>query len=240
MNQQKLYLQHVIKACESSQIILTDDMLSKLYRYYELLVEWNEKINLTAITQIDEVYLKHFADSIYGSKYFKQNAVVCDLGTGAGFPGLVLKIVRPDLNVVLVDALDKRIKFLKTVIDELQLTSIEALHFRAEDKLFKQNYLNTFDYVVARAVAKMNTLTEYCLPFVKVGGQMIAYKSDKINDELFESVNAIKIIGGNNYKIQTYNLDTETERWIVVVDKIRETNAKYPRDKNKPKLSPLV
>lgn len=235
-----MYLQHIQKSCEHSNINLTDEILDKLHKYYQLLVEWNEKINLTAITQIDEVYLKHFADSIYGAKHFKQNSTVCDLGTGAGFPGLVLKIVRPDLKVVLVDALDKRVKFLNEVISLLNLTNITALHFRAEDKLFKQKYLNSFDYVTARAVAKMNTLTEYCLPFVKVGGKMIAYKSDKISDELIESEKAICTLGGKDYQITPYMLNDETERWIISVDKKVKTDSKYPRDKNKPKLNPII
>lgn len=234
------YEELVQNACDYAGIELNEDMLTKLDVYYKLLVEWNEKINLTAITEIDEVYKKHFADSIYGAKYIKQNATLCDIGTGAGFPALVLKIVRPDLKVTLVDALEKRIKFLQIVVEQLQLQNIQTLHFRAEDKLFKDTYLNSFDIVTARAVAKMCTLCEYCLPYVKVGGKFLAYKSDKIDEELVESNKAIKMLGGNEYRVRKYNLDEQTIRYLVEIDKIKPTNVKYPRGANKPRLQPLL
>lgn len=240
MSEQNDYLKYVQQACDYAGINLTDNMLENLQQYYELLIEWNQKINLTAITEKSDVYLKHFADSIYGAKYFKQNSVVCDMGTGAGFPGLVLKIVRPDLKVILVDALDKRVKFLNEVINTLQLNNIQAIHFRAEDKLFKDKYLNSFDHVTARAVAKMSTLSEYCLPFVKVGGEMLAYKSDKINDELYESKKAIEVLGGGKIDVLKYQLNEDTERLIIKVIKKQKTDKKYPRDKNKPKTSPII
>ena len=227
-------------ACDYAQIELTDTMFEQLDAYFNLLVEWNEKMNLTAITERNDVYLKHFADSIYGAKLIKQNATLCDIGTGAGFPALVLKIVRPDIKVTLVDALDKRIKFLNQVIAQLGLKDVEALHYRAEDKVFKQKYLNHFDVVTARAVAKMATLSEYCLPFVNVGGKFIAYKSDKIDDELKESEKAIAVLGGELASREKYNLDQETTRLLVVIEKKCNTSDKYPRDKNKPKLQPIL
>ncbi|MBQ0017328.1 MAG: 16S rRNA (guanine(527)-N(7))-methyltransferase RsmG [Clostridiales bacterium] len=226
-------------ACEKAGIETNDKMLCDLYKYYELLVCWNEKINLTAITEIRGVYVKHFADSIFGSEMFDKGATVCDIGTGAGFPGLVLKIVRPDLKVILIDSLDKRIKFLKLVIDELKLEGIEALHYRAEDKAFKEQYLNSIDFTTARAVARMNTLIEYCLPYVKVGGKFVAYKSDKIDDELIEAKTALKILGGESFETKEYQLDKETKRYLVIAKKVSKTDKKYPRDMNKPKLKPL-
>lgn len=226
-------------ACDYAGIVLTDEMTRQFERYYELLVEWNEKINLTAITEQKDVYLKHFADSVFGARYIKQNATLCDIGTGAGFPALVLKIVRPDINLTLVDALEKRIKFLNIVVEELGLKGVQTLHFRAEDKVFKDKFLNGFDCVTARAVAKMNTLSEYCLPFVKIGGHFLAYKSDKIQDELDDSKKAILTLGGGKIDIKTYNLDEETTRTIVDISKIKNTDKKYPRDKNKPKLQPI-
>lgn len=238
---EKINCKEVLKnACEYAGIELTDKMLQQFDEYFHLLVEWNEKINLTAITEQNDVYLKHFADSIYGAKFIKQNATLCDIGTGAGFPALVLKIVRPDIKVTLVDALDKRIKFLNEVIAKLGLKDIVALHFRAEDKVFKQKYLNYFDVSTARAVAKMVTLTEYCLPFVKVGGEFIAYKSDKIEDELKESKKAIGTLGGELISCEKCNLDQETTRLLVIIKKKFATTDKYPRDKNKPKLQPIL
>lgn len=234
------YERALIGACESVGIQVMDLMLKQFDEYYHLLTEWNEKINLTAITEQNEVYLKHFADSVFGAKLIKPNATLCDIGTGAGFPAVVLKIVRPDLKVTLVDALDKRIKFLNEVIAKLGLKDITALHFRAEDKAFKDKYLNKFDAVTARAVARMATLTEYCLPFVKVGGNFIAYKSDKIEDELNESKKVISLLGGEIKLVEKYMLDEETTRLLVVVNKVAPTSAKYPRNKNKAKLQPIL
>lgn len=229
----------ILTACEYAEIELTDDKLEKLYKYYKLLVEWNERINLTAITDLEDVYLKHFADSIYGAKLIEKNATLCDIGTGAGFPALVLKIVRPDLKITLVDALEKRIKFLNCIVDNLDLKDVETLHFRAEDKAFKDKYLNYFDVVVARAVASLPTLNEYCLPFVQVGGKFIAYKSNKIEEELKSSKNALTLLGGRLKEIHQCSLDKDTTRLLVEIEKMKKTDSKYPRDKNKPKLKPL-
>ncbi len=194
----------LVSACKEVGIALTVEMLEQFKKYFSLLVEWNEKINLTAITEENEVYFKHFADCVYLVKFLKQGASVCDIGTGAGFPGVVLKIVRPDINLVLVDSLNKRINFLNLVQSELGLQKVECLHFRAEDKAFKEQYLNSFDYVVARAVARLNTLTEYCLPYVKIGGSFLAMKSQKANEELLECSSAFKILGGKFEFLEEY------------------------------------
>lgn len=240
MRELKSYELCLKSACEYSGVILTEQMLDMFEVYYKELVEWNEKINLTAITERQEVYLKHFADSIYGAKILPKNCTLCDIGTGAGFPAVVLKIVRPDIDVTLVDALDKRIKFLNNLTEKLGLTGIKALHFRAEEVKFKQSHLNTFDIVTARAVAKMNTLSEYCLPFVKVGGKFLAYKSDKIEQELEDCKKAVQILGGGNIVTVEYELDFDTTRLLVIIDKQKITDSKYPRDKNRPKLKPIV
>lgn len=194
----------LIKACEEVGVVLTSEQLSQFEKYYNLLVEWNEKINLTAITEKQEVYFKHFADCVYLAKFLKQGASVCDIGTGAGFPGLVLKIVRPDINLTLVDSLNKRINFLNVIKSELKLENVNCLHFRAEDKAFKEQYLNSFDYVVARAVARLNTLTEYCLPYVKVGGEFLAMKSQKAQEEVLECSNAFNLLGGKFCLLEEY------------------------------------
>lgn len=234
------YEKVLVGACEKINIELNEEKLEQFKHYYELLVEWNSKFNLTAITEKNEVYLKHFADCVYACSLIKPNATLCDIGTGAGFPAMVIKIVRPDIKILLVDALEKRIKFLDEVIKQLDLKDVETLHARAEDKIFKDKYLNHFDVVTSRAVARMCTLSEYCLPYVKVGGTLIAYKSDKIQDELKESKKVIQILGGINQDLVKYELDKETTRSLVIIKKVKTTDKKYPRDKNRPKTQPIL
>ena len=217
----------------------TADIFQKFESYYNMLIDYNQKVNLTAITDKNEVYVKHFADSLLGIKNYKYGATVCDIGTGAGFPGIALKIARPDLKITLVDSLNKRILFLNSVIEALRLKDINAIHYRAEDVEFKKANLNLYDYVVARAVAQMNTLTEYCLPFVNVGGKFIAYKSQNIDSEIKQAKNCIKMIGGKLHSIENFKLFNFYERNLVIVDKISKTSTLYPRDKNKPKTQPL-
>ncbi len=223
-----------------NNIVFNDDIKNKLDVYYQMLIDYNEKINLTAITKYDDVYIKHFTDSALFSAHYKTNASVCDIGTGAGFPGLLLKIIRPDLNVTLVDSLNKRIIFLNDVIKKLNLNGIQCLHYRAEDIEFKNKYLNSFDYVIARAVAQMPTLTEYCLPYVKVGGQFIAYKSDNIEDELNNAKKCIHILGGKFKDIETVLLNEDIKRKFIIIEKINKCEQLYPRGMNKPRLKPLI
>jgi len=224
--------------CMANGIFCDESILSNFYRYYQILVTENEKYNLTNITEIQDVYVKHFIDCIELSKYIKNNATVCDIGTGAGFPGLVLKIVRPDLDVVLVDSLNKRVNFLNIVINELKLEKVIALHFRAEDAEFKNRYLNSFDYVVSRAVAKLNTLLEYCLPFVKIGGEFLAMKGADASNEISDVVDAHKKLGGGKIDCIDYSL-FDMKRAIVKVNKCKLTDKKYPRSQNKARISPL-
>lgn len=217
---------------------LTDIMIAQFEQYYNKLIEYNEKINLTTITQKEEVYVKHFLDSIAGAKLIKQNANICDIGCGAGFPSLPLKIVRPDIIVTMVDSLNKRIIFLDKLILELGLTGVVAIHSRAED--FAKTHKDKFDYSVARAVASLNTLVEYCLPFVKVGGEFLAYKAQNLGGELMCAHNAIKTLGGSFYRTENIVLPgTDIERNIVIIKKQRITPKGYPRDKNKAKTQPL-
>lgn len=202
--------------------------------YYNLLIEWNQKFNLTAITQKDQVELLHFKDSILPQDLIKQNATVLDIGSGAGFPSVPLKIVREDLDITMVDSLNKRITFLNEVIEKLRLTDIRALHKRAEelDKNIK------YDVVTARAVAPLRVLCEYCLPFVKIGGIMLAYKSDEVEQELKEAQNAIEILGGKLESVQKRKLD-DIVRSFVIIKKIKPTPSAYPRGGNKPRIKPL-
>lgn len=236
INECELKINSVLK----NQNIVCDDVMLKRFKiYYNFLVEYNQNVNLTALTEVEDVYIKHFADSILGQKYIKQNATVCDIGTGAGFPGVVLKIVRPDIKLVLVDSLNKRVEFLKQLLDKLDISDVDVLHYRAEDVEFKNKYLNTFDIVVARAVARLNTLCEYCVPFIKVGGYFVSYKSSDIEEELNEVKSPVKKLGAVFQKTEKQNLDENTERTFVLFKKVAECNQKYPRGQNKPKLKPL-
>ena len=208
----------------------------KFERYYALLVDWNGRFNLTAITDKGDVFVKHFLDSVSAVSLIPQNASLLDVGAGAGFPSLPLKIVRDDLTVTCVDSVNKKVTFLNAVIDELGLKNARAVHSRAED-LPKTGY----DVVVSRAVAGLNVLCEYCLPFVKVGGVMIAYKSEKTDEELAVADSAIKILGGKVKEIRDVSdfVGGDTTRKLVVIEKIDTTPPKYPRGKNLPRLKPL-
>ena len=210
-------------------------MQDKFETYYQMLIDWNSKINLTAITERNDVYLKHFRDSLLIEDLLPKNVSLVDIGTGAGFPGLPLKIKREDLKVTLVDSLKKRVNFLNLVIESLQLSGIIALHKRAEelDKGHK------YDYAVSRAVAPLNILCEYCLPFVNLGGMMIAYKANDIEAEVKESLHAIDILGGRLDRIETRRLNEDITRKFVIIKKIKETPLCYPRGGNKPKSKPL-
>ena len=215
---------------------LLNEHKEKFDAYYKLLAEWNEKINLTAITQYDEVFVKHFEDSLYGADLIPNNAALCDVGSGAGFPGIPLNIVRSDVNVTLIDSLNKRINFLQTVAEELNL-NINCIHIRAEDA-GRSTMRESFDVVCARAVARLNTLCEYCLPLVKVGGVFLAYKS-VADEEVKESQNAIKLLGGRIEEVKKFNLSNGDGRSIVVIKKISATPQKYPRGKGKERSLPL-
>ncbi len=205
--------------------------------YFEKLVSYNEKVNLTAITEKDQVFDKHFLDSILPVDIIPQNARMVDVGTGAGFPSLPLKIVRPDINLTMVDSLNKRINFLNELIVELGIETTN-IHARAED--FALNNREKFDVAVARAVARLNTLLEYLLPLVKVGGMVLAYKGSSAEEEIEEAKNAISILGGKVKQILHFDLpNNQGERNIIVVEKIKSTPKQYPRGKNLPKLNPI-
>ena len=223
-------------------ISLSKEQILKFLRYYELLVDWNEKINLTAITEYEDVLKKHFIDSLSFCKAYdlSNDCRVMDVGTGAGFPGLVLKIAFPNLNVVLLDSLNKRIHLLNEVISELGLTEVEAVHGRAEDFAGKPEYRESFSLCVSRAVANLTTLSEYCLPFVKVGGQFISYKSEKISEEITDAAKAISILGGVVKKQVEFTLpSSDIYRNLVVIEKTKATPKKYPRKAGLPSKEPL-
>lgn len=217
---------------------ITDLQANQFETYYNLLIDWNNKINLTAITEQSEVIEKHFIDSILPINSFSTNATVIDIGSGAGFPGIPLKIMRPDLNITLLDSLNKRINFLNTVIAELKLTNITAIHGRSEDIAKMPKYREIFDIVTARAVAKLNTLAEYCIPFIKVNGKFIAYKSIDLDQEIKDSANSMNKLYFKHNTTLKYTLNNN-ERNIGIFTKINKTTSNYPRGQNKPRTNPL-
>lgn len=224
-------------------VILSSNQISQFLKYYELLVEWNSFMNLTAITEYDEVMKKHFVDSLSLINTFdvSKNVSVIDVGTGAGFPGLALKIAYPNLRVTLLDSLNKRIRFLDEVILQLGLTGIETIHGRAEDYAQHDKLRGKYDLCVSRAVANMSTLSEYCLPFVKVGGEFISYKSEKINEELTIAKRAIGILGGKFDRSEEFYLpDSDIYRNLVTIKKIKDTPKKFPRKAGLPAKEPLI
>ena len=218
----------IIEELKKININLTDIQLSQLNRYYEMLVEWNEKINLTAITKKEEVYLKHFYDSLTINKIIDLNNcyTLCDIGSGAGFPGIVLKIAFPDLKITLVDSLNKRINFLNEVIKELNLKDIIAVHSRVED--FAKEHIEKYDLVTARAVAHLSILLEYGIPMLKIDGKFIAMKGS--NSEVEESNNALKILNSIIIKQEEFSLPIEcSKRNLILIEKTSKTPGKYPR-----------
>ena len=205
-------------------------------RYAEMLTERNEKVNLTAITDPDEIRVKHFTDSLAAIDLIKTGATVLDIGSGAGFPGIPLKIARDDISVTLLDSVNKKVAFMNDVIADLGLKNIEAVHARIEDFPHK----GEFDVAVSRAVAELTTLAEYALPFVKVGGTFVAYKSEKAEAEAATAGNAVALLGGRLREIREVNVAPGLTRRLIVIDKIDPTPLKYPRGKNLPRLKPLA
>ena len=227
-------------------IVLNDTQRSQFDKYFEILVEWNGFMNLTGITEYEEVLVKHFLDSLAVGKYSEKFAgnpelSIIDVGTGAGFPGLPLKIAYPQAKVVLLDSLNKRVKFLDEVITQLGLTGITAVHARAEEGARNAAYREQFDISVSRAVANLSTLVEYCLPFVKVGGKFVSYKSVSVDEEIAQSKKAVYVLGGEIGKVEKFHLPgSDMERALVVVEKKRSTPKKYPRKAGMPTKEPLA
>ena len=233
----------IIAYCNDKGIELKEEQLSMLSSFYEMLVEKNKVMNLTGITEWDDVVLRHYIDSISISEIMNLNdfrGKVLDLGTGAGFPGIPLKIIFPNLQITLFDSLNKRIRFLQDVIDELELKNIEAIHGRAEEFGKNSDYREQYDLVVSRAVANIATLSEYCLPFVKVGGSFISYKTDSIEEEISNSGKAVSILGGKIERVEHFTLpNTDMERSLLQIKKIKTTSKKFPRKAGLPSKEPL-
>ncbi len=235
------------KGLEELSISLSQEQKQQFVTYYEYLIEKNKVMNLTAITEYEEVIVKHFLDSlsIVKAGCFEQNALdgksVIDIGTGAGFPGIPLKIAFPQLKITLLDSLNKRVNFLNEVIEMLGLSKVKAVHGRAEDYAKQKEYRECFDFCVSRAVANLSTLSEYCIPFVKEGGCFISYKSGKIDEELSQAGNAVKILGGKVLDVVKFPLmGTDMDRSFVIIKKTRPTAKKYPRKAGLPSKEPLA
>lgn len=223
-------------------IELSQDKIDKLIKYYELLVEKNKVMNLTAITEYKDVVIKHFADSLSIIKAVNMSEVtnIIDIGTGAGFPGMVLKIVFPDVKITLLDSLNKRVYFLNEVITELHLKDINAIHGRAEDYAHNDIYREKYDLCVSRAVANLSTLSEYCIPYVKVGGKFVSYKAGECEEEINNAKKAVNMLGGKIEETVDFILpETDISRTFVVIDKLRNTSVKYPRKSGLPSKEPL-
>lgn len=227
--------------CDKINITITDVQLQKFQQYYDMLIEKNKVMNLTAITDSKDVVIKHFVDSIYLMKYMNlQNKNIMDVGTGAGFPGIPLAIMNLDCNFVLLDSLNKRINFLHEVCDACELDHVELVHSRAEDGARDERYREKFDMVVSRAVANMSTLLEYCTPYCKVGGVFVSYKTGHSDEEISNAATAEKILGCSQLENYDFVLpDTDIERRFAVYKKTRKVSKKYPRQAGKPKKEPL-
>lgn len=218
-------------------ISISEFELEKFYLYMMNLLEWNNKINLTAIKDEKEIIIKHFIDSIIINKYIIGKKII-DIGSGAGFPGIPLKIINEDLDMLLVDSVNKKVNFMKDSIDKLGLKNIEAIHVRAEELAHEAEYRERFDIVTSRAVANMSTLVEYMLPFLKVGGKCLCLKGPNSREEIEEARGAILKLGGNIGEIIEYSLE-ENDRCLVVIHKLKNTEQTYPRKQGKPLKEPL-
>ena len=221
-------------------IVFTEEQLQKFYQYMNLLIEWNEKINLTAIVEPKEIILKHFIDSLTIIKYIELNKSVIDIGTGAGFPGIPIKIMKEDLEITLLDSLNKRIHFLNEVIQKLELKNITAVHARIEEYAKNKQYREKFDVATSRAVANLTTLSEYMLPMVALKGMAICMKGSEISEEISKSKNSIKILGGEIVHIEEFTLPkSDYKRNLIMIEKTKQTPSKYPRKPGIPSKEPL-
>lgn len=233
------FLSAITEYSSSINVMLSEEQKEMFYEYMNILLDWNQKINLTTIIKPEDIIIKHFIDSLTVLKYIKNEKInVIDIGTGAGFPGIPIKIANESNNVTLLDSLNKRVVFLDNVINELKLKDIVAVHARAEEYIKKEKR-EIYDIAVSRAVANMSTLLEYLLPYLKINGICVCMKGPNIEEELENSKKALNILGGKIIKIDSFNLPDGSKRNIIIVKKIKNTPIKYPRKNNKPLKEPI-
>lgn len=220
-------------------VSINDDMLNKFYTYMKEIIDWNEKVNVTAITDEKMFIVKHFIDSLTVNRFVKDKECIIDIGTGAGFPGIPLKIVNPNLKVTLIDSVNKKLNVIRDISEKIKLNNLQIIHTRAEDLAIKNEYREKYDVATTRAVSNLSTILEYMLPFVKVGGYAVCMKGPNYKEELDNARNAITVMGGEYQFIETLNIDEELERNIIIIKKIKETPKKYPRGQGKPLKEPI-
>lgn len=226
--------------CQKNGLEFSEEKAEKLFEYMKLILEWNEKINVTAVKDELEFVEKHFIDTLKVNQLLQTNSErILDIGTGAGIPGIPLKIYYPEKKFTLIDAVNKKVNVVNDVIEKLKLDKIEALHIRAEDLAQDVNYREQFDIVITRAVSKLVTISEYMLPFLKIGGTAICMKGPNIEEEIKTAEKAISVLGGKIEKIQNFMINDEFERNLIVIKKIRKTENKYPRKQGKPEKEPI-
>jgi 16S rRNA (guanine527-N7)-methyltransferase len=233
------FLEFMKEECEKNNIQISNEEIEKLYIYMKEILEWNEKVNVTAIKDEKEFIVKHFIDSLTIEKYITNGEKVLDIGTGAGFPGIPIKITKNKSHVDLVDSVNKKLNVIRDIIPKIKLEDIECIHTRAEDLAKNVKYRESYDVVTSRAVANLTTLVEYMLPFVKVGGKIICMKGPNVEEELTESKKAISILGGKIEQIENINIDSDYERNIIIIKKEKPTPKQYPRGQGKPLKEPI-
>lgn len=238
--QKEKFIEIMQEKLKKLEIHFSMEQTEQFFEYMKLLIEWNEKINLTAITEPEEIITKHFIDSLTILKYIKNDYKVVDVGTGAGFPGIPLCIMNPTLKMTLVDSLNKRLIFLQEVVNKLKLKNIEIVHARAEELGQNIKYRETFDIATSRAVANLSTLSEYLIPLVKINGKIISMKASNAKQEIDEAQNAIQILGGQIESIEEFNLpESDIGRTVIIINKNKPTSKKYPRKAGTPSKEPL-
>ena len=236
----ELFKKEIERYLKQIDITINEEQSNQFHEYMKLLIEWNNKINLTAIVEENEIIIKHFVDSLTINKFINKNTTLIDVGTGAGFPGIPLKILRPDLNITLLDSLNKRTKFLNEVKNRLNLERIEIIHGRAEDIGKNKKYREKFDYATSRAVANISTLSEYLLPLVKKDGKCIYMKGSDVKEELEKGKKSINVLGGDIYKKEEFYLPgTDIKRNVIIIEKKEITPSKYPRKAGTPSKEPI-
>ena len=228
------------KELNKNQLTVSKDSYEKYFKYMKNVLEWNTKINVTAVRDEENFIIKHYIDSLVISKYVEGNPRVIDIGTGAGFPGVPVKLYNEDMDITLIDSINKKLNVIRESIKGLDLKNIEIIHSRAEDLAVKEGYRESFDVATTRAVSNLSTILEYMMPFIKVGGIAVCMKGPNYQEELDSARNAIKVLGGKLEIIENFNINTEYERNIIIIKKVLKTPNKYPRSGNKPLKEPIL